>query len=125
MTNEFTAISPDSSIEMLSKLLADSHDRGFLVGRNGTYVGIVSRDSIEQAMRSGQSADSVASLLIRDPAHVHPDHALELVLKRLAQNPGLLPVLSRTDVHHVEGIITPQTLIQFVQRTGETSSSTN
>jgi CIC family chloride channel protein len=125
MTNQFTSIPPDSSIEVASKVLAESSDRCFLVGRNGTYEGLVSRDSIEQAQRSGRREESVASLLISDPAHVHPDHPFDLVLSRLAQNPGLLPVLSRTDVHHIEGVITPQTLIQFVQKTAENAYSSN
>jgi CIC family chloride channel protein len=125
MTNQFTSIPSDSSIEVASRFMAESSDRCFPVGRNGTFEGLVSRDSIEQAQRSGRSNESVASLLISDPAHVHPDHPLDLVLNRLAQNPGLLPVLSRTDVHHIEGVITPKTLIQFVQKTGENVHSTN
>jgi hypothetical protein len=37
------------------------------------------------------------------------------LLDRLAKNPGLLPVVSRSQVNRVEGVITPQTLVQFVQ----------
>ncbi|MFI5116736.1 MAG: CBS domain-containing protein [Terriglobales bacterium] len=47
-------------------------------------------------------------------ARVHPDHPLERVLDRLAKNPGLLPVVSCSHVNRVEGVITPQTLFQFV-----------
>ena len=69
--------------------------------------------------------DVISSLVITDSAHAHPDHSLELVLNRLAQSPGLLPVVSRGDVHHVEGVITPQNLIEFVQRSGQSTDSTN
>jgi hypothetical protein len=47
---------------------------------------------------------------------VHPDHPLELALERLKKNPGLLPVLSRNQVHRVEGVITPDSLMEFLQR---------
>ena len=33
----------------------------------------------------------------------------------LGRRPGLLPVVSRGDIRHVVGIITPQGLIQFLQ----------
>jgi len=116
MSREFRSISPDSSVEIASRFISDSKDPCFLVGNNRTYSGLVTRDRIEQALQSGMGETSVASLLISDAAHVHPDHSVELVLKRLAEDPGLLPVLSRMDVHLLEGVITPQTLIDFLQR---------
>jgi hypothetical protein len=48
--------------------------------------------------------------------HVHPDHPLELALERFKRNPGLLPVLSRSGTHRVEGIITLETIVRFVDR---------
>ena len=69
-------------------------------------------------------ADSpIAALLVRDFAHVHPDHPLELVLERLGKNPGILPVVSRNEVRHVQGVITPQMMIQFLQKTWDDQST--
>jgi hypothetical protein len=51
---------------------------------------------------------------------VHPDHPLERVLDRLAMNPGILPVVSRADVRHVQGVITPQIMTSFLKKIGNT-----
>jgi hypothetical protein len=58
---------------------------------------------------------SVASVLISDCAHVHPDHQLELVLERLGRNPGILPVVSRSEANHILGVITPERVLKFLQ----------
>jgi len=50
---------------------------------------------------------------------VHPDHSLELALERFRQNPGLLPVLSRGGTFRVEGVITLETIMQFVETNRE------
>jgi len=61
--------------------------------------------------------------MMTDCAHAHPDHPLELVQDRLHKNPGILPVVSRERVREVKGIITPQTVMQFLQKTwGEPSA---
>jgi hypothetical protein len=54
----------------------------------------------------------VLALITDDWTHVHPDHAIDVVLDRFGRNPGVLPVLSRTDVEAVEGVITSDTLMR-------------
>ena len=55
-------------------------------------------------MKSENSSDPVTSHLLLHWEHAHPDHPLELALERLKQNPGILPVLSRSRVHRIEGV---------------------
>ena len=57
--------------------------------------------------------------LVPDWEHVHPDHPIELALQRLKKNPGLLPVLSRSQVQRVEGVITQESLTEFLQSASE------
>ena len=122
MKHDFNSISPDSSVEIASRLIADSQERCFLVGNNRSYSGLVTRDGIEQALRTGMGESSIGPFLIKDAPHTHPDHSLEVVLKRLSESPGLVPVLSRIDVHHVEGVITPQTLIDLLHKAEQSPS---
>jgi predicted transcriptional regulator len=105
------------SVEDAAKVAAADGAQCLLVGENGLYSGLVTRDRIEQALRSGMAATPISNLVIKDHAHVHPDHPLELVLERLGKNPGILPVVSRSEVRHVEGVITPETMIQSFQKT--------
>jgi len=122
MKRDFNSISPDSSVEVASRLITDSRERCFLVGINRSYSGLVTRDGIEQAIRTGMGEASISSLLIKNAPHTHPDHSLEVVLKRMSQSPGLVPVLNRIDVHHVEGVITPQTLMDFLRKAEQSPS---
>ena len=115
MTRDFTLIPPDSSIQRAAEIAAHSDAKSFLVGSDGVYSGLVTREQIESQLKSGDANAPVSTIATDNYAHAHADHRLEVVLERLAKNPGLLPVVSRNHVHRVEGAITPQTLIQFVQ----------
>ncbi len=115
MTRDFTLVPPDASVETALQAFAGTDAQALLVGKDGTYSGLVSRAQIDQAMRSGMTNATLA-VLTRDFEHVHPDHRLELVLERLGKNPGILPVVSRNDVHHIQGIVTPQTIMQFLHK---------
>ncbi len=115
MTREFTLIPPDRSIQQAAVDTAKTDTHSFLVGSDGVYSGLVTREQIESALKSGDGEAAIQTIVSDNCAHTHPDHPLELVLDRLAKNPGLLPVVSRSQVNRVEGVITPQTLVQFVQ----------
>ncbi|HET6218782.1 MAG TPA: chloride channel protein [Acidobacteriaceae bacterium] len=127
MTREFVLLSPVISVEDAARMATENEAGSFLVGDNGLYSGLVTRDQIEQALQSGLATTPISTLVIKDHAHVHPDQPLELVLERLGKNPGILPVVSRGEVRHVEGVITPQTMIQYFQKAwnGGSKSSTN
>ncbi len=115
MTREFTLIPPDRAIQQAAVDTAKTDTHSFLVGSDGVYSGLVTREQIESALKSGDGEAPIQTIVSDNCAHTHPDHPLELVLDRLAKNPGLLPVVSRSQVNRVEGVITPQTLVQFVQ----------
>jgi CBS domain-containing protein len=76
----------------------------------------VTRDQIDRALKSGAANDAIGTIVTDNCAHVHPDHPFDIVLARLAKTPGLLPVVSRNQVNRVEGLITPQSVMQFLQR---------
>jgi len=116
MTREFTLVSPESSIQLASAIVAETNAQSLPVGNNGACLGLVTRDQIERALKSGAANDVIGTIVTDNCAHVHPDHPFDLVLDRLAKNPGLLPVVSRNQMNHVEGVITPQSVVQFLQR---------
>ena len=115
MTSDFTMISPDTSVANAADVATATDAKCFMVGDDGTVAGLITRDRIEQEKSSWADAP-VHDFLISDFGHVHPDHSLEVVIDRLAKSPGLLPVVSRSNSQHVVGVITPQTLAQFVQK---------
>jgi CIC family chloride channel protein len=125
MTSEFALLRPVVSVEDAARVANKNGAKCFLVGENGLYSGLVTRDQIEQTLQSGMVGIPISALVIKDYAHVHPDHPLELVLERLGKNPGILPVVSRSEVRHVEGVITPETMIQFLQKAWNNQSATS
>jgi CIC family chloride channel protein len=117
MSREFTIIAPDTAAKTALELFEHSNLPALLVGGDGSYLGLVRRRPIEEAVDSGKVETPVRDLELMDYAHVHPDHSLEIVLDRLGRNPGVLPVVSRKQVREVLGIITPQTVMQFLEKT--------
>jgi len=116
MSSEISFIASNASIQEAARIISPGGAGGCLVGSKEHLVGVVTRDDVDRALASGRAADPVSSILTDRWTHVHPDHSLELSLERLGQNPGLLPVLDRGHTRHVEGVITPQSILQFVQR---------
>jgi len=116
MSSDVRFIPPDSSLAAAWKFAAQDGGQSFLVGSGDNLLGIVTRDSLEQTASASDNTAPVTSLLLRDFRHVHPDHPLELALERLKQNPGILPVLSRSHTGKVEGVITPETLLRFLRQ---------
>ena len=115
MRTDFTLLSPAISIEESAKALDEAGAKSFLVGEDHSYIGLITRQQIQQALCSGLGSARISSLVSEVQWHVHPDHGLELVLNRLGKSPGLLPVVSRSDVRQVQGVITPQAVVRFLE----------
>jgi CIC family chloride channel protein len=110
MSTDFSLTKPDASIEDAWRAVSSDGATGLLVGTAEHLLGVVSRTQLEAAMKAGVSAEPVASIVEPSFVHAHADHPIDVVLDRLAQSPGILPVLSRNDAHRVQGIVTPESL---------------
>jgi CIC family chloride channel protein len=84
-----------------------SEVRTWLVADRRGVVGVINLATLEQELAEG--ADKELGELV-DPLvfpHVHPDQGLDLVLERMGENQmEILPVVSRADVHKLEGVVT-------------------
>ncbi len=71
-------------------------------------VGMVSSGTLQKALADGEPNRTVAELMdSRDFPHVHADHPLTMALERMgATQLDVLPVVSRADVHKLEGVVT-------------------
>jgi CIC family chloride channel protein len=110
-------IPEDSSVDQALALIANDTSDSFLVGGQRRIAGIVTRHDLEEAARVGPAGVPLTPLMMSSWAHVHADHSLELALQRFRENPGLLPVVSRGAATRVEGVITLETILEFVRRT--------
>jgi CIC family chloride channel protein len=127
MSRDFVMLPPSMTAKSALEMLEKSALQSFLVGDNGLYSGLVQRGRVEEAINNGEAETPVGDFVLVDCAHTHPDHPLEVALERLGKNPGILPVVSRKQIREVLGVITPQTVMQFLQKTWDepASSSSN
>jgi CIC family chloride channel protein len=71
-------------------------------------VGVVSAATLERQLTEGAATATLGELVHNHVLpHVHPDQSLDLALERMgAAQLDALPVVSRMDVHKLEGIVT-------------------
>jgi CIC family chloride channel protein len=114
MSRDFELVPEDTSIADAARLVTKQNARCLLAGHDGLLYGAVVRGDIMSALESGRADDPIASIAITRPNHVHPDHSFDVVVQRLRASGGTLPVVTRHDIHRLEGIITSEALVNFV-----------
>ena len=80
--------------------------RSWLVMDGRGVIGVVNLPRLQQE-GAGDTAKRLDELVEgRGFPHVHPDHELDLALERMGANQiEILPVVSRADIHKLEGIV--------------------
>jgi CBS domain-containing protein len=112
MQTDLTLLSPDLTIEQAWRRFSAEASSQYLVGADRHLVGVVEFDDLDKALATGKGAKSLWSIVDHDFVHAHPDQPIDIVLDRLGQTGGILPVVSRTDAHHLEGVITLDGLLK-------------
>jgi CIC family chloride channel protein len=79
----------------------------WLVADQEGLVGVVNRSTLEHEISEDGDKKLAALLTAREFPHVHADQGLDLALERMGTNHlEILPVVSRANVHKLEGVIT-------------------
>jgi CIC family chloride channel protein len=103
-------IPPDLTIENAWQWAQAHEHPAYLVGEPARLLGMVMRVDLESRHAGDTGGEPIATIAHESFVHAHPDHPIDVVLERLEDSGGLLPVISRTDAHHLEGVITPDSL---------------
>ncbi len=93
-----------------------SEFRSWPVTDDRGVIGVISLQNLTQANSEGSANKRLRELVDpNDFPHVHEDHSLHLALDRMgASQLDVLPVVSRADLHKLEGIITlPDVLANY------------
>jgi CIC family chloride channel protein len=109
-------IPPGASVEQAWETAVEQGAPGYLIGTRDRLVGAVSHRQLGDARISGRAADPVGSIVDPSFVHAHPDQPIDVVLERFAQSEGILPVVSRADVHRLEGVVTAESIRTFTER---------
>jgi CBS domain-containing protein len=97
------------------KMVGEGKVNTFLVGDPEHLAGTVTRKALEKAIHEGRGTDLIDSLAAKQFAYLHADQPLEVALERFGNDSDVLPVVSRRG-RKVEGIITLDTIMQFIQK---------
>jgi CBS domain-containing protein len=111
MRTDVTFLDADRSVEDAWRAAGAEGAPAFLVGSRDRLLGTITRAQLEAWRSAGKADEPLRSVIDGSFVHAHPDHPLDVVLERLAESDGLLPVVSRTGVQRVEGVITGDTLL--------------
>ena len=101
---------------------ADDHTV-YLVGAPPRLVGTVMRSDLENLHATDKAGAPLATIVQESFVHAHPDHTIDIVLERLEESGGVLPVVSRKDAHRLEGVITADSLTRRRRRPAERGGS--
>jgi CIC family chloride channel protein len=112
MQTDPSLLSPDLTIEQAWKLVASEASRRYLVGADRHIVGAVTFEDLDTARASDKAQQSLWTIVEHHFVHAQPDQPIDIVLDRLAQSDGLLPVVSRMDAHRLEGVVTLDGLLR-------------
>lgn len=118
MQTDVALLPPDLTIEQAWRRFNAEAPLQYLVGADRHLVGVVQFEDLDKALAAGKGAKSLWSVVDHDFIHAHPDQAIDVVLDRLSQAGGILPVISRTDANHLEGVITLDDLLRRTPHTG-------
>lgn len=102
-----------SVVETVARVRS-SQFRSWPVADEGSLVGVLNRAALESALSDEQGERKLTNLLqTLDFPHVHSDQALHLALERMSNaRLDILPVVSRADIHKLEGIVTLQDVLE-------------
>lgn len=106
-------LSAETTVREALERVSSSESRAWLVTDRGDVVGVINLSSLEQHLAEG--GDRTLGELV-DPIafpHVHSDQGLHLALTRMGENQiDILPVVSRANLHKLEGVVTLQDVLE-------------
>ncbi len=88
----------------------------YLVGARDRLLGSVTRHELEEWHATDQANEPLSTVVHVPFVHAHPDHPMDVVLERLEESGGILPIVSRTEIHRLEGVVTPESLMPARKR---------
>jgi chloride channel protein, CIC family len=111
MLSDFVCIAPEMSVQQALQWAVVNQEAVCLVGSRDRFMGTITRERLEGLSRAGMGGHPLSSVVAGTFVHVHPDHPIEVVFDRLSHSDGMLPVVSRTQVQRVEGVVTPASML--------------
>ena len=113
MIIDVIAVQQSDSVKKVGLMIKSTNHRGFpVLGENGKLVGIVTREDINKALRKGNAEAEIETIMTRDIIVCFTNESLKTALHKMAKrNIGRIPVVERSNMAHLIGIVTRKSLI--------------
>jgi len=101
-------LSAEMTVQKALEKSKSSEFHAWTVSDERGVIGVISLQSLQQANGDGLGGKRLSEIVdAGEFPHVHADHSLHLALDRMgATQLDILPVVSRTNVHQLEGVVT-------------------
>jgi CIC family chloride channel protein len=108
-------LSAEMSVEQALEKSKSSELHAWPVCDERGVIGVISLQGLQRANGDGLAKKQLAEIADQGQfPHVHEDHSLHLALDRMgASQLDLLPVVSRANVHHLEGVVALEDVLAF------------
>ncbi|MGE0463303.1 MAG: chloride channel protein [Vicinamibacterales bacterium] len=109
-------VDANTTLEQAWGLLDASGASAVLVTGSDGLNGVVARYQLEAARETGAWTGAIGPLAGDVGLHAHPDQPIDVVLERLAEAHGVLPIVSRSDIRRVVGAVTADSILRASRR---------
>jgi CIC family chloride channel protein len=107
MRTPTTPLPAEITVREALEQVRSSEFRTWLVADRRGVIGVINLARLGRELADGSDQKLSELVGTRDFPHVHSDQGLDLALERMGANQiELLPVVSRADVHKLEGVVT-------------------
>jgi chloride channel protein, CIC family len=108
MRNATEILNAEITVQEALEKSKSSYLHSWLVCDERGVIGIVRLEDLKRVANDGLAGKRLREIVGEDDfPHVHADHPLHVALDRMgATQLDLLPVVSRANVHHLEGVVT-------------------
>jgi CIC family chloride channel protein len=111
-----TVLSPELTIDEAWQWARARDYSVYPVGASPRLLGAVTWSDLDRLHTTDRGSERIMTITQGSFVHVHPDHPIDVVLDRLEESGGILPVVSRSDAHRLEGVISSDSLTAWRRR---------
>ena len=113
MRNATETLSAEMTVQEALERFNSSEFQSWPVCEERGVIGVVRLQDLKRGNNDGLGSRRLSEILdTGEFPHVHADHSLHMALDRMgASQLDVLPVVSRANVHHLEGVVTLQDVL--------------
>ena len=115
MSQDWQIVPPERSARSVWDATVADGATAHLVGTPDQLLGVVTRERLAAAVDAGGGHEPIGGLADGAHVHGHPDQPSDVVLERLAQSGGVLPIMSREQSQRVLGVVTFPHVMRYLR----------